>query len=155
VRSEGEPRGPRESARGRLRLFFGGSAGLTAVCAMLETARAAQRAGGDVVIGLMSHRGREALSALTDRFESLPIRRTTAGDVLEARIDLDAARKRAPSILLVDTHVADPASHQPWADIESLMADGLDVWAAVDASGFSSWIDLARVPHKRTGLSLL
>ena len=37
--------------RGNLRMFFGGSGGMTAVRTMLETAKAAQQAGIDIVIG--------------------------------------------------------------------------------------------------------
>jgi two-component system, OmpR family, sensor histidine kinase KdpD len=45
--------------RGKLRLFFGGSAGLTAVRTMLETAKAVQQTGVDVVVGRVNFCGRK------------------------------------------------------------------------------------------------
>jgi two-component system, OmpR family, sensor histidine kinase KdpD len=164
-----EPSAPRSIAkRGNLRIFFGGSAGFTAVRIMLETAAAVRQTGVDVVVGLMHAGHHSPFDRLLRSFECLPAPRDSPGAKQPARIDLDAARTRQPVILLVDTRVPPSSgngcrarsgsvdSYQPWADIESILELGIHVWAAVDATGFSSWssVGVGAAPRK-SGLSLL
>jgi two-component system sensor histidine kinase KdpD len=152
--------------RGNLRLFFGGSAGFTAVRTMLETAKVAQQTGVDVVVGLVNSCGHSVIDRLLCGFECLPALHGSNDAKRSGGIDLDAVRKREPAILLVDTRV--PPSSQTdrgprsitnygsWADIEDVIASGINVWAALDATGFSSWASLGMgVPRRVSGLSLL
>jgi two-component system sensor histidine kinase KdpD len=132
-----------------LRLFFGGSAGLTAVRTMLETAAAAQQRGADLVVCAPNAYGSGAIDGLLRGFECLPALQGSLGAKYPPRIDVDAVRKREPAILLVDTRVPSSSengrrrgfvhSYHPWADIESVLVSGITVWAALDATGFSSW----------------
>lgn len=152
--------------RGNLRFFFGGCAGLTAVRAMLETARTARQTGGDVVVGLVNSRGDNAIDRLLLGFECLPTLNESIDAKRPARIDIDAVRKRVPAILLVDTGL--PASseihrdalpnhdYHSWAAIEDVVALGINVWAALDATGFSGWTSVGMgTPSRVSGLSLL
>jgi two-component system sensor histidine kinase KdpD len=152
--------------RGNLRFFFGGCAGLTAVRAMLETARTARQTGGDVVVGLVNSRGDSAIDALLLEFEYLPTLNSSIDAKHPTRIDVDAVRKRLPAILLVDTGL--PASsetlrgalsihdYHSWAAIEDVVALGVNVWAALDATGFSGWTSVGiGTPSRASGLSLL
>jgi two-component system sensor histidine kinase KdpD len=147
-------------------MFFGGSGGTTAVRTMLETARSAQRTGVDIVIGLVSACGDSAIDRLLSEFECLTPSPASIGVNPPIRIDIDAVRQRAPAILMVDTRVSpSPETHrnapavfnyESWATIEDVVASGVDVWAAADATGFSSWISLGiGVRRRPRGLSLL
>jgi two-component system sensor histidine kinase KdpD len=97
------PHGP--AKRGNLRLFFGGSAGFTAVRTMLESAAAAQQRRADVVVCLVNSRGSGVIEHLLRGFECLPALQGHFGAKHPPRIDVDAIRKREPAILLVDTRV--------------------------------------------------
>jgi alkylation response protein AidB-like acyl-CoA dehydrogenase len=56
--------------RGRLRIYFGASAGVGKTYAMLEAAQKEKKAGRDVVIGYVETHGRKETDALT---EGLPL----------------------------------------------------------------------------------
>jgi two-component system, OmpR family, sensor histidine kinase KdpD len=142
---------------GNIRLFLGGSGGVTALRAMLETAATAQQNGADIVVGLAHSCGDDAIDRLLRSFERVPA---------STRIEVDAVRKRAPSILLIDTRPPpsgesaraprDEHPYEPWEDIENIVGSGIGVWVAVDATGFSSWTSLGiGVPPQVNGLSLL
>lgn len=162
-----EPPAPHSSAkRGNLRMFFGGSAGFTAVRTMLETAAAAQRTGVDVVVGLVNSLGSCVIDHLLCGFECLPTLHGSRGAEYPARIDIEAVNRRRPTILLVDTRVLPSfetgrrahSTHtdDSWADIEGVLTSGINVWAALDATGFSSWTTVAvGAPPRVSGLSLL
>ena len=55
------------AARGRLRIFFGSSAGVGKTFSMLEAARAAKASGKDVVIGYLEPHGRVETERLAPR----------------------------------------------------------------------------------------
>jgi two-component system sensor histidine kinase KdpD len=151
--------------RGNLRMFFGGSGGMTAVRTMLETAKTAQRTGVDIVIGLVNACGHTAIDRLMSGFECLPPLHSSIAVNQPIRINIDAVRQRAPAILLVDTRVPPSetdrgtriiCNYESWADIEDVVASGVNVWAAADATGFSSWTSVGiGAPRRVGGVSLL
>lgn len=70
--------------RGRLKVFFGASAGVGKTFAMLQAARRRRDEGVDVAIGVVETHGRKETLALCDGLETLP----------PAHIDYRAARSR-------------------------------------------------------------
>ena len=58
--------------RGRLRIFFGASAGVGKTFSMLEAARAARAAGTDIVVGYVEPHGRPETERLLEGLEQLP-----------------------------------------------------------------------------------
>src|SRR5512134_3505803 len=88
--------------RGRLRVFFGASAGVGKTYAMLEAALAAKAAGTDVVVGYVEPHGRHETERLLETLECLPTRAIRYHGMLRQEFDLDAALQRRPEILLVD-----------------------------------------------------
>ncbi|MCO4863458.1 DUF4118 domain-containing protein [Cupriavidus sp. WGlv3] len=130
------------SARGRLRIYFGASAGVGKTFAMLAAARALREQGGDVVVGVVESHGRAETEALAEGLEQLPRR------VLEHRgralqeFDLDAALARRPALVLVDelAHSNAPGSRHPkrWQDIAELRSAGIDVWTTVNVQHLDS-----------------
>jgi two-component system sensor histidine kinase KdpD len=146
-------------------MFFGGSGGMTAVRTMLETAKTAQRTGVDIVIGLVNACGHTAIDRLMSGFECLPPLHSSIAVNQPIRINIDAVRQRSPAILLVDTRVPPSetdrstrviCNYESWADIEDVVASGVNVWAAADATGFSSWASVGiGAPRRVGGVSLL
>ncbi|NSX06367.1 sensor histidine kinase [Cupriavidus gilardii] len=137
VQQEGE-----RAARGKLRLYFGASAGVGKTFAMLTAARAAIAQGTDVAIGVVETHGRAETEALLAGLERLPMRDVPyRGRVLQ-EFDLDGALARHPALILVDelAHSNAPGSRHPkrWQDIQELRAAGIDVWTTVNVQHLDS-----------------
>jgi K+-sensing histidine kinase KdpD len=88
--------------RGRLRIFFGASAGVGKTYSMLEAARAALAGGADIVVGYVEPHGRAETERLLDGLPQLPFLQVRYRGIVRREFDLDAALKRAPAIVLVD-----------------------------------------------------
>jgi two-component system sensor histidine kinase KdpD len=136
--------------RGRLRIFFGASAGVGKTYAMLEAARAVKATGTDVVLGYVEPHGRVETERLTEGFERLPTRTVRYREIARGEFDLDAALARHPAILLVDelAHTnpvgGEPPPRHPkrWQDVEELLEAGIDVWTTVNVQHLESLNDL-------------
>jgi two-component system sensor histidine kinase KdpD len=63
-----------KAARGKLKIFFGASAGVGKTYAMLGAARRQKELGTDVVIGVVETHGRKETEALIAGLERLPLR---------------------------------------------------------------------------------
>src|SRR6478735_6700482 len=88
--------------RGRLRIFFGASAGVGKTYAMLEAARGMLAAGTDVVVGYVEPHGRVETERLLEGLPRLPPLAVSYRGIVRHEFDLDAARARNPEIRLVD-----------------------------------------------------
>jgi two-component system, OmpR family, sensor histidine kinase KdpD len=135
-----------QQARGKLKIFFGATAGVGKTYAMLEAAHARCKEGVDVVVGWVDTHGRAETEALLAELEVLP-RRSVAyrGTTLEA-FDLDAALARRPALLLVDelAHTNAPGSRHAkrWQDVEELLDAGIDVYTTVNVQHLESLNDV-------------
>jgi two-component system, OmpR family, sensor histidine kinase KdpD len=136
--------------RGRLRIFFGSSAGVGKTYSMLEAARAARAAGTDVVIGYIEPHGRVETERLMEGLEKLPTVAIRYRGIVRQEFDLDAALARRPEILLVDELAhsnlsgGDPPQRHPkrWQDLEELRDAGITVWTTVNVQHLESLNDL-------------
>ena len=88
--------------RGRLRIFFGATAGVGKSYAMLEAARAQAAAGLDVVVGYVELHGRRETEALLAGLEVLPPQMLEHRGIALAEFDLDGALARAARLIAVD-----------------------------------------------------
>src|SRR5215468_5038006 len=88
--------------RGRLRIFFGASAGVGKTYAMLEAARGMRASGTDVVVGYVEPHGRVETERLLEGLERLPTLPVHYRGIVRQEFDLDAALTRHPDTLLVD-----------------------------------------------------
>ncbi len=61
-----------ESGRAQLKIFFGAAPGVGKTFAMLQEAAARQRAGAEVLVGVVETHGREETAALVEGLELLP-----------------------------------------------------------------------------------
>jgi two-component system sensor histidine kinase KdpD len=136
--------------RGRLRIFFGATAGVGKTYSMLEAARNAAASGTEVVIGYIEPHGRIDTERLMEGLEKLPTFAVHYRDIVRQEFDLDAALKRKPAILLVDELAhsnvvgGEPAPRHPkrWQDIEELLDAGINVWTTVNVQHLESLNDI-------------
>jgi len=136
--------------RGRLRIFFGGSAGVGKTYAMLEAARGLRASGTDVVVGYVEPHGRVETERLLEGLERLPTLPLRYRGIVRQEFDLDAALARRPAILLVDelAHsnlvAGEPAPRHPkrWQDVQELLDAGISVWTTVNVQHLESLNDL-------------
>jgi two-component system sensor histidine kinase KdpD len=159
--AEGDRRNPdelladvqREEARarrGRLRIFFGASAGVGKTYTMLEAARGARAAGADIMVGYVEPHGRVETERLLEGIEQLPFLEVRYRGITRREFDLDAALKRKPATLLVDelahSNIAegDPAPRhvKRWRDIEELLDAGINVWTTLNVQHLESLNDV-------------
>jgi two-component system sensor histidine kinase KdpD len=143
--------------RGRLRIFFGASAGVGKTYAMLEAARNARLSGTEVLVGYVEPHGRVETERLLEGLPRLPTLPVTYRDIVRQEFDLDAALTRAPGILLVDelAHsnivggTPPPRHPKRWQDVEELLAAGINVWTTVNVQHLESLNDLV---YQTTGI---
>lgn len=134
--------GDGEPGKGRLRVFFGMSAGVGKTYAMLRAAHQRLREGADVMIGVVETHGRRETMALVENIPQIPRRRIEyRGTVLE-EMDLDAILKRKPELVLVDelAHSNIPGSRHPkrYQDVIELLDAGIDVYTTVNVQHLES-----------------
>src|SRR5262245_26474038 len=135
-----------ESRAGKLRIFVGAAPGVGKTYEMLETARARQRDGYDIVVGVVETHGRKETEALLEGLEILPRRPIEyRGQRLE-EMDLDAILARRPQIAVVDelAHTNAPGSRHPkrYLDVEELLSQGIDVYTTVNIQHIESLNDV-------------
>jgi len=136
--------------RGRLRVFFGASAGVGKTYSMLEAARAARTGGADIVVGYVEPHGRIETERLLDGLEQLPFLEVRYRGITRREFDLDAALRRAPAIVLVDelahSNIAEgeplPRHAKRWQDVEELQDAGISVWTTLNVQHLESLNDV-------------
>src|SRR3984957_15046188 len=136
--------------RGRLRIFFGASAGVGKTYAMLEAAHNVHAGGTGVVVGYVEPHGRVDTERLLEGLEQLPFLAVAYRGIVRREFDLDAALNRPPAVVLVDEFAhsnitgGDPAPRHPkrWQDIQELLDAGINVWTTVNVQHLESLNDL-------------
>lgn len=132
--------------RGRLKVFFGASAGVGKTYAMLEAAQRRKAEGRDVVAGWIETHGRTEIAALLLGLEVVPARNVEYRGTSLREFDLDAALTRRPSLLLLDelAHTNAPGSRHAkrWQDAQELLDTGIDVWTTLNVQHLGSLSDI-------------
>ena len=136
-----------KARRGRLRIYFGSSAGVGKTYAMLAAARTIKEAGTDVMAGVIETHGRADTAAQLHGLEVLPRRAQAAGEAAaQPEFDLDAALARKPALILVDelAHSNTAGSRHPkrWQDVAELLDAGIDVWTTLNVQHLESLNDI-------------
>ena len=135
----------RES-RGRLRIYFGSSAGVGKTYAMLVAARKLLAQGVDVVAGVVETHGRGETAALLEGIPLLPAAQIEYRGRRLAEFDLDGALARRPGLILVDelahSNVAGSRHRKRWQDVEELLAAGIDVYSTLNVQHLESLNDV-------------
>lgn len=132
--------------RAKLRVYLGYAPGVGKTFAMLSAAREMHDAHAEVVVGVVETHGRYDTAALVLGLELLP-RRTIEyrGRKLE-ELDIDAALRRKPRVLLVDelAHTNAPGSRHAkrWQDVLELLDAGIDVYTTLNIQHIESLNDV-------------
>ncbi|MCP3711761.1 sensor histidine kinase KdpD [Paraburkholderia sp. CNPSo 3274] len=135
-----------KSQRGRLKIFFGASAGVGKTFAMLQAARRRKDEGADVVVGIVETHGRKETLALIEGLEVIAPARIEYRGRLLAEFDLDAALARKPQLILVDelahSNVQGSRHLKRWQDVQELLDVGIDVFTTVNVQHLESLNDV-------------
>jgi len=125
-----------EQARGKLKVFFGATAGVGKTFAMLGAAHEQQNDDVDVVVGWVETHGRAETEALLEGLTILPPRLVEHRGTTLREFDLDAALARRPQLILMDelAHSNAPGSRHPkrWQDVKELLKAGINVYTTVN-----------------------
>ncbi len=131
-----------QAQRGRLRIYFGASAGVGKTYAMLSAAQRELKAGRNVLVGVVETHGRSETADLLAGLPQLPLREIPYRGRVLKEFDLDAALAHKPAVLLVDelAHSNVDGSRHPkrWQDVQELLEAGIDVWSAVNVQHLES-----------------
>jgi len=134
------------AARGKLRIYFGSSAGVGKTYAMLQAARQLQADGVDVLAGVVVTHGRSETAAMSEGLPQLPLKEIAYRGKSLPELDLDAALSRKPALILVDelAHSNAPGSRHPkrWQDVEELLANGINVYSTLNVQHLESLNDV-------------
>jgi len=132
--------------RGRLKIFFGASAGVGKTYAMLQAARRRRDEGVDVVIGIAETHGRGETAALLGGLDVLPLAHIEYRGRKLGEFDLDAALARKPQLILVDelahSNVQGARHLKRWQDVYELLDAGIDVYTTVNVQHLESLNDV-------------
>ncbi|CAB3785652.1 DUF4118 domain-containing protein [Pararobbsia alpina] len=135
-----------KARRGRLKVFFGASAGVGKTFGMLQAARRLHDDGLDVVVGIVETHGRAETEALLEGLEVLPLQKLDYRDRTLGEFDLDAALARKPQLLLVDelahSNVTGARHAKRWQDVHELLDAGIDVFTTVNVQHLESLNDI-------------
>ena len=139
-----------KARRGKLKIFFGATAGVGKTYAMLEEARRQKAKGVDVVAGYVEPHGRAETEALLEGLERLPFLQVAYRGATLREFDLDAALKRRAALVLVDELAhSNPIEGSPsarhskrWQDVEELRDAGIDVFTTVNVQHIESLNDV-------------
>jgi two-component system sensor histidine kinase KdpD len=134
------------AGRGRLKIFFGASAGVGKTYAMLSAAHELLARSVDVVVGIAETHGRKDTLDMLVGLEILPPRTVEYRSSKLAEFDIDAALARHPAVILVDelAHTNAIGSRHPkrWQDIEELLDAGIDVFTTINVQHLESLNDV-------------
>ncbi len=129
-------------ARGKLRIYFGASAGVGKTFAMLSAAQRAKEAGQKVLIGLVETHGRRETEELLSGLPRLALQEIAYRGQVLWEFDIDAALQAKPAVLLLDelAHSNAPGSRHPkrWQDVQELLDAGINVWTALNVQHLES-----------------
>ncbi|WP_431262599.1 DUF4118 domain-containing protein [Roseateles chitinivorans] len=140
-------------SRGRLRIYFGASAGVGKTFAMLQAARHLADQGRTPLIGVVETHGRADTAALLDGvppLPRLPMRQVDHRGRALPEFDLDGAlerlRDQPDALILVDelahSNVAGSRHPKRWQDVEELLANGISVYTTVNVQHLESLNDV-------------
>jgi len=104
--------------KGKLKIFFGYSAGVGKTYAMLKAAQDLKSLGIDVVIGYLEPHDRPETLKMAEGLERLPLKELSHGGILLKEFDVDAALARRPQLLFVISGTGQLAADGPDVSVD-------------------------------------
>lgn len=136
----------RKSKGGKLKIFFGMSAGVGKTYSMLEDAQQRKMEGVDIVIGIVNTHGRKETDNLTIGLRAIPEKSINYKGSVFTEFDIDTVLKRQPQIVLIDelAHTNVPGSRHPkrWQDVIEILDAGIDVYTTLNVQHIESRKDV-------------
>lgn len=137
-----------QQGRGKLKIFFGMSAGVGKTYTMLDTAQQLKAEGVDVVVGYVETHKRAETEALLQGLEIIPRQKLEYRGTTLEEMDTDAILRRNPQLVLVDelAHTNCPGARHAkrYQDVIELLEAGIDVYTTVNVQHFESRADAVR-----------
>lgn len=135
-----------KSLRGKLKIFFGSSAGVGKTCAMLNAAQALHKEHVHVLVGVIETHGRSETALRAQGLPSLPLKEILYRGKKLKEFDIDEALRRHPTVILVDelahSNVEGSRHKKRWQDVEELLSSGIDVYTTVNVQHIESLNDI-------------
>ena len=141
--------------RGKLKIFFGASAGVGKTYAMLEEAQRRAIDGVRVLVGYAEPHIRPETESLLLGLDILPYKMVEYRGATLKEFDLDAALDKCPELILVDelAHTNAPGMRHAkrWQDVAELLAAGIDVSTTLNVQHLESVNDIV---ERATGVKV-
>ncbi len=132
--------------RGRLKIFFGYSAGVGKTYAMLLEAQRLKKEGIDVIIGYFEPHQRPETIRLTNGLYMLPLKELEYKGIALREFDVDLAIKRNPEYILVDelahTNAYGSKNRKRYLDVLELLNNGINVYTTVNVQHLETLNDI-------------
>jgi two-component system sensor histidine kinase KdpD len=136
----------RQKELGKLKIFFGMSAGVGKTYSMLQEAQERQKQGIDVAIGTINTHGRKETEALLEGLPIIPEKWVKYKDTVFEELDLETILAKPPTLVLVDelAHSNVPGSKHPkrWQDVIELLDAAIDVYTTLNVQHLESRKDI-------------
>ncbi len=134
------------TGKGKLKIFFGMSAGVGKTYAMLRAAHRLKDEGVDVAAGYVETHKRSETDELVEGLEIIPRARFELQDLVIEDLDIDAVLARKPAVVLVDelAHTnADGMRHRKrYQDVLEILDNGIDVYTTLNVQHVESQADI-------------
>lgn len=133
---------------GKLKIFFGYSAGVGKTYTMLRAAHDCLKSGIDVIVGYIEPHTRAETMKLVEGLPVLPTQKVGYKNIVLNEFDLDGALKRHPQLILVDelahTNAPGVRNKKRFQDVEELLNAGIDVYTTVNVQHLESLNDIIK-----------
>ncbi|CDZ81372.1 Sensor protein KdpD [Candidatus Rubidus massiliensis] len=144
-----------EKKLGKLKIFFGMSAGVGKTYAMLEEARQLKNDGINVAVGIVNTHGRQETAKLLEGLSVIPEKWVNYKDALFSELDLEKILELKPEVVLVDelAHTNVPGSKhlKRWQDVMEILDAGINVLTTLNVQHIESRKDIV---ENITGVSI-
>lgn len=131
---------------GRLKIFFGMSAGVGKTYAMLEQAQHRILEGVNVLVGTVNTHGRKETEALLKDLPILPEKWVKYKDTVFEELDLEKILELKPDLVLIDelahTNVPGSKHAKRWQDVMDILDAGIDVYTTLNVQHIESRKDI-------------
>lgn len=137
-----------KNKKGKLKIFFGYSAGVGKTYAMLQSAHELKEQGIDVIVGYYEPHVRPETQKLVNGLERLPTKKIKYKNITLEEFDIDKALERKPAVILVDelahTNCEGSRNQKRYLDVLELIDAGIDVYTTVNVQHLESVNDLIK-----------
>jgi two-component system sensor histidine kinase KdpD len=142
--------------RGRLKIFFGASAGVGKTYAMLQAARRRHDEVRTWWSGIVETHGRTETRRCSTVSTCCPLAHIEYRNRKLGEFDVDAALARKPQLILVDelahSNVQGARHLKRWQDVYELLDAGIDVYTTVNVQHLESLNDIVGPDHRHPRL---